>query len=52
MPYFTLEYRNQQITQIQGKRNRQEVPERIRQTVRQWQERIYSTPYHHNIRQT
>ncbi|MDU7646232.1 MAG: PcfJ domain-containing protein [Enterococcus faecalis] len=28
MPYFTLEYRNQQVTQIQGKRNRQEVPEK------------------------
>ncbi len=35
MPYFTLEYRNKQVTQIQGKSNRQEVPEKIKQTVRQ-----------------
>ncbi|NFA64843.1 hypothetical protein EUZ69_12915 [Enterococcus faecalis] len=35
MPYFTLEYRNQQVTQIQGKSNRQEVPEKIKQAVRQ-----------------
>ncbi|HAP5420578.1 TPA: hypothetical protein IU023_002228 [Enterococcus faecalis] len=40
MPYFTLEYRNQQVTQIQGKRNRQEVPEKIKQAVRQWQENL------------
>ncbi|HCT6975648.1 TPA: PcfJ domain-containing protein, partial [Enterococcus faecalis] len=31
LPYFTLEYRNQQVTQIQGKSNRQEVPEKIKQ---------------------
>ncbi|MEQ8133038.1 PcfJ domain-containing protein [Enterococcus faecalis] len=40
MPYFTLEYRNQQVTQIQGKRNRQEIPEKIKQAVRQWQENL------------
>ena len=40
MPYFTLEYRNQQVTQIQGKCNRQEVPEKIKQAVRQWQENL------------
>ncbi|EGO8075829.1 PcfJ domain-containing protein [Enterococcus faecalis] len=40
MPYFTLEYRNQQVTQIQGKRNRQEVPEKIKQAVRKWQENL------------
>nr|WP_256335459.1 PcfJ domain-containing protein [Enterococcus faecalis] len=40
MPYFTLEYRNQQVTQIQGKSNRQEVPEKIKQAVRQWQENL------------
>ncbi|HGW6178696.1 TPA: PcfJ domain-containing protein [Enterococcus faecalis] len=40
LPYFTLEYRNQQVTQIQGKRNRQEVPEKIKQAVRQWQENL------------
>ncbi|WP_185952831.1 PcfJ domain-containing protein [Enterococcus faecalis] len=43
MPYFTLEYRNQQVTQIQGKRNRQEVPEKIKQAVRQWQENLQHT---------
>ncbi|OOP50261.1 PcfJ domain-containing protein [Enterococcus faecalis] len=40
LPYFTLEYRNQQVTQIQGKSNRQEVPEKIKQAVRQWQENL------------
>ncbi|WP_048948839.1 PcfJ domain-containing protein, partial [Enterococcus faecalis] len=40
LPYFTLEYRNQQVTQIQGKCNRQEVPEKIKQAVRQWQENL------------
>ena len=40
MPYFTLEYRNQQVIQIQGKCNRQEVPEKIKQAVRQWQENL------------
>lgn len=40
LPYFTLEYRNQQVTQIQGKRNRQEVPEKIKQAVRQWQDNL------------
>lgn len=35
MPYFTLGYRNQQVTQIQGKSNRQVVPEKIKQAVRQ-----------------
>ena len=40
MPYFTLEYRNQQVIQIQGKCNRQEVPKKIKQAVRQWQENL------------
>lgn len=40
MPYFTLEYRNQQVIQIQGKCNRQEVAEKIKQAVRQWQENL------------
>lgn len=40
LPYFTLEYQNQQVTQIQEKRNRQEVPEKIKQAVRQWQENL------------
>lgn len=40
LPYFTLEYRNQQVTQIKGKRNRQEVPEKIKQAVRQWQKNL------------
>ena len=40
MPYFTLEYRNQQVIQIQGKCNRQEIPEKIKQAVRQWQENL------------
>ena len=38
MPYFTLEYRNQQVIQIQGKCNRQEVPERIKQAVERWKQ--------------
>ncbi|MDU1714627.1 MAG: PcfJ domain-containing protein, partial [Streptococcus vestibularis] len=40
MPYFTLEYRNQQVIQIQEKCNRQEVPKKIKQAVRQWQENL------------
>ena len=40
LPYFTLEYRNQQVTQIQGKRTRQKVPEKIKQAVKQWQENL------------
>lgn len=38
MPYFTLEYRNQQVIQIQGKCNRQEVPEKIKQAVERWKQ--------------
>ena len=38
LPYFTLEYRNQQVTQIQGKCNRQEVPEKIKQAVERWKQ--------------
>lgn len=36
LPYFTLEYRNQQVIQIQGKRNRQEVSEKVKKTVECW----------------
>ena len=52
IPYFTLEYRNQQVIQIQGKCNRQEIPEKIKQTVRQWQREFTARLYHHIIRQT
>ena len=40
MPYFTLEYRNQQVIQIQGKCNRQGGTKKIKQAVRQWQENL------------
>ncbi len=39
-PYFTLEYRNKQVVQIQGKRNRENVPNEVRQAVTQWQKQI------------
>ena len=39
-PYFTLEYRNQKIVQIQGKYNREQVPEEVNQAVKKWQKVI------------
>ena len=37
-PYFTLEYRNQQVIQIQGKCNTSGVPEKIKQAVERWKQ--------------
>ncbi|WP_233541959.1 MULTISPECIES: PcfJ domain-containing protein [Vagococcus] len=39
-PYFTMEYANQHVVQIQGKRNREEVPTNISQAVIQWEKYI------------
>lgn len=35
-PYFTMEYRNKKIVQIQGKMNREEVPKAVRETANKW----------------
>lgn len=39
-PYFTMEYANQRVVQIQGKRNREEVPTNISQAVGKWEKHI------------
>jgi len=39
-PFFTLEYRNQQVTQVQGKYNREEVPRDVKQAIDTWQKAI------------
>lgn len=39
-PCFTMEYANQRVVQIQGKRNREEVPTNISQAVGKWERHI------------
>ncbi|MGX2947009.1 PcfJ domain-containing protein [Enterococcus alishanensis] len=39
-PYFTMEYSNKQIKQIQGKRNREEIPKEVRRTANKWLEKV------------
>ncbi len=40
IPYFTLEYREKRVTQVQGKYNRQRVPEEVEEAIEQWQMEI------------
>ncbi|HIE1072380.1 TPA: PcfJ domain-containing protein, partial [Enterococcus faecalis] len=39
-PYFTLEYREKRVIQVQGKYNRQRVPEEVEEAIEQWQMEI------------
>ncbi|MCU8651140.1 PcfJ domain-containing protein, partial [Escherichia coli] len=34
--YFTLEYNYNRVVQLQGKKNRQKVPEELKQAVDKW----------------
>ena len=36
-PYFTLEYREKRVIQVQGKYNRGHVPEEVEEAIEQWQ---------------
>ncbi|MFN6604618.1 hypothetical protein ACK4B0_14480, partial [Enterococcus faecalis] len=42
LPYLIVDLKlcNRTVIQIQGKCNRQEVPKKIKQAVRQWQENL------------
>lgn len=40
IPYFTLEYRQKRVVQVQGKYNRQQVPKEIEEAIEQWQMEI------------
>ncbi len=39
-PYFTLEYNQQKVKQIQGKHNRQNIPKPVTQAVEKWEKQI------------
>lgn len=39
-PYFTMEYKQQEVKQIQGKCNREDVPGNVKQAVRKWEKEI------------
>ena len=39
-PYFTLEYKEQKVKQIQGKGGRDKVPGNIKQVVEKWEKEI------------
>ena len=36
-PYFTLEYREKRVIQVQGKYNRGHIPEEVEEAIEQWQ---------------
>lgn len=35
-PYFTLEYRNERVIQVQGKYNRQGIPQKVKKAINDW----------------
>lgn len=39
-PFFTLEYQNNQVEQVQGKYDREEVPDNVQQAIDKWQQVI------------
>lgn len=39
-PYFTLEYRQKRVKQVQGKKNRQQIPDNVQQAIDKWQQVI------------
>lgn len=39
-PYFTMEYQNKKVRQIQGKYNQEEVPKAVQEAVNKWQTKI------------
>lgn len=41
-PFFTMEYRSKKIVQIQGKYNREEVPDTVQNAVSKWKKDVES----------
>lgn len=39
-PYFTLEYKNQHVAQVQGKYNRETVPDDLQKAINKWEDKI------------
>lgn len=39
-PYFTLEYKNQHVAQVQGKYNRETVPNDLQKAINKWEDKI------------
>ena len=39
-PYFTLEYKNQHVAQVQGKFNRETVPSDLQKAINKWEDKI------------
>ncbi len=39
-PYFTLEYKNQHVAQVQGKYNRERVPNNLQKAINKWEQQI------------
>ena len=39
-PYFTMEYKQHRVKQIQGKWNREDVPGTVKQAIKKWEKEI------------